>query len=533
MAATVRGPALKQAHDQPRTLLEALRRAQAENGGGREIVRDGDGAPLTYARLLAGAYALGARLDKHIRPGERVGMLLATGTPALVSFFAVHAAGGVPVMLNYSADATTVAEACAAAELSCVLTSRRFVRLGQLEEMAQAVERRARLLDVEDLRAELGRRDTLLAALRARLPFLARDRAVADDPAAILFTSGTTGRPKGVALSHANVLANIEQVRQHVPFEPSWVFFNAMPMFHSLGLVAGTLLPVLSGMTTVLHPSPLDRQRIPALIARTGATVLVSTDTFARLYARSAGADDLRGLRFVVLGGERVRDKTRELLARKTAAAVVEGYGITECAPVVALNHPDTNTPGSVGTLLAGIEARLEEVPDIDVGRRLFVRGPNVMLGYLDPERGGRIVPRGDDWFDTGDLVEIDDAGLLRLTGRLKRFAKIGAEMVSLEAVEDQADRIWPEAHHAAVVVEPVSADGEQIVLVTDAADATRGAYVARRGEEAASTAAVPHRVIVVDEVPLTATGQPRYETVRRLAHARLEGAADRDAQAN
>ena len=532
MAETVRGPALERGHDDRGTLLAALHRARREHGGSRGIVRDGESAPLTYARLLAGAYALGARLGTRLAPGTRVGLLLPTGTPALVAFFAVHAAGGVPVMLNYGADATTVGRACEAAQLRWVLTSRRFVRLARLEKIANAVEQRADLLDLEDLRGELGRLDQLVAALRARFRLLARDRADPDDAAAILFTSGTTGEPKGVALSHANMLANIEQVRQHVPFDPQRVFFHALPMFHSLGLVAGTLLPVLGGMKTVLHTSPLDRQRIPDLIAKTGANVLVATDTFARLYARSADDDQLRGLHYVVLGGERVRDKTREILAETTAADVLEGYGVTECAPVIALNQPEANEPGTAGRLLPGIEIRLEDVPDIDVGRRLFVRGPNVMLGYLDPERDGAIAARGDDWFDTGDLVEIDDDGFVRLTGRVKRFAKIGAEMVSLEAVEDEADRIWPEAHHAVVVVEAADQDGERIVLVTDQEDATRRDYASRRGEQGGATAAVPHHVLVVDEVPLTPTGQPRYEAVRRLARERLSGREER-VQAN
>ena len=532
MAETIRGPALARGEDDRGTLLAALHRARREHGGAWPIVRDGDGEPLTYARLLAGAYALGARLGTRLAPGTRVGLLLPTGTPALVAFFAVHAAGGVPVMLNYGADATTVARAAEVAQLRWVLTSRRFVRLAHLEEMATALEQRADRLDLEDLRAEIGRPAELLAALRARFPVLAREHAAPDDPAAILFTSGTTGEPKGVALSHANLLANIEQVRQHVPFDPDRVFFHAMPMFHSLGLVAGTLLPVLGGMKTVLHTSPLDRQRIPELIAETAANVLVATDTFARLYARSADGDQLRGLRYVVLGGERVRDKTRELLAQTTAADVLEGYGVTECAPVIALNQPAANRPGTVGRLLPGIEIRLEEVPDIDVGRRLVVRGPNVMLGYLDPERAGAIAPRGDDGFDTGDLVELDEDGFLRVTGRVKRFAKIGAEMVSLEAVEDEADRIWPEAHHAAVVVEAADDGGERIVLVTDQRDAGRSDYATGRGERGGARAAVPHHVVVVDAVPLTPTGKPRYEAVRRSARERLAGGEAR-VQAN
>ncbi|MFW5833988.1 MAG: AMP-binding protein [Pseudomonadota bacterium] len=521
MAETRTGQHLDLADDHPATLLEALRRARRRHGSTMEIVRDGEGARLDYGELLTSVYALGRRLGGLPAPAGRLGILLPTSAPALVAFFAAHAANRVPVLLNFTADPATLRASCRTARIETVLTSRRFLRAAGLQASADALERCATLVHLEDLRQEVGLVDKLVAALRTRFSFLAPDHAAADDPAVILFTSGTTGEPKGVALSHANLLANMEQLRQHVPFDPAWVFFDAMPMFHSLGLTGGALLPVLSGMKTVLHPSPLDKNRIAKLIEETGANVLVATDTFARLYARSASEDALRGLRFLVLGGERVRDTTRDLLAQKTSAVIVEGYGVTECAPVVTLNQPDANRAGTVGRLLPGIEARLEPVEDIDVGRRLLVRGPNVMLGYLDPDQDSAIARRGNDWFDTGDLVDIDEDGFVRMTGRVKRFAKVGAEMVSLEAIEAEADALWAEAHHAAVVVEGADG-GEQIVLVTDQPGAERSDYAAWAREHDIARVTIPDHVLVVDEVPLTATGQPRYEAVRRTARERL-----------
>ena len=324
-----------------------------------------------------------------------------------------------------------------------------------------------------------------------------------------------------MALSHENLQANIDQCRQHVDFDPDWVFFNPLPLFHSLGLTGGALLPILSGRKTVLHPSPLDRREVPRRIKASGANVLVATDAFARLYVRAAAKDELAGLDYAVLGGERVDETTRELWDEATDAAVIEGYGASEAAPVIAVNRPDDNTPGTVGTLVPGMEARLEAVEGVKEGKQLYVRGPNIMLGYLDADEPGRI-EQAEDWFDTGDLAEIDEDGFITITGRVKRFATIGGEMISLDRVEREARAQSEGANHAAMAVR--TEDGEQIVLVTDESEASREAFSDHLDEKDLDTRLIPKQIVDVDELPLTATGGPDYRRVRAIVREEIDG---------
>ncbi len=515
MAVALKGPSFPAPHvDQ--TLFGALLDARRRHGGSTLVLQDRDEKALSYDALLRAALAISAPIARRTSEKERVGVLLPTGAPAMIALFALHAIGRTPVLLNYSADAATMDASCRLAGVRTVLSSRRFIRAAGLEEAAAKLAEHSSIAHLEDLRDEISALDKLAAGVGAMAPALVRRRASPRDPALILFTSGTTGAPKGAALSHANILANIEQCRAFIPFDPEWVFFDPLPTFHSFGLTCGALLPILGGMKTVLYPSPLDYAHIPTLIRKSGANVLICTRTFAKLYARKADEQTFENLRYVVLGGEPVDERTRALYAERSSAEIVEGYGVTEASPVIAVNHPDDNRPGTVGKLLPGMEARLEEVPGIGDGKQLWVRGPNVMIGYLDPEAHGEIRPPADDWLDTGDLVTVDDDGFITVTGRVKRFARIGAEMVSLEAVEAHASAVWPDAGHAAVMFK--RSDGEEaIALVTDQVGAGREALTAWASEHGVSRLAVPRRVLVVDELPRIATGTPDYAAVRRI----------------
>ncbi|MBK5911119.1 hypothetical protein CCR85_06390 [Rhodothalassium salexigens] len=401
------------------TVFDALVRARRRHGGATVIVQEAGAAPLSYDRLIGNACALGQGLARLTAPAARVGMMLPTGTAALVAFFALQARGRVPVMLPWAATQETVAEAAAAAGVSLTLTARRFVDAADLAGHAKALREQAPLVDLSEIVSGLGPLAGAMAWLGRRLPMLRPGRRAPGDPAVILFTSGTTGRPKGVVLSHANILANVAQVRRHIRLARSQVFFTPLPLFHALGLNAGTLLPVLSGVRTVLHSSPLDHRRIPGLIRDSGANVLIATDPLARLYLHAAEDAALAGLDHVVLGGEPVRQSTLRRVAAKTGAEVLPGYGTTECAPVVAVNRPGACRSDTVGTLLPGMEAWLRPIPGVARGGRLLVRGPNVMLGYLDPAAPGRPLSRADVWFDTGDLARVDADRYLSILGRV------------------------------------------------------------------------------------------------------------------
>ncbi|MFW6412697.1 MAG: AMP-binding protein [Oceanicaulis sp.] len=271
----------------------------------------------------------------------------------------------------------------------------------------------------------------------------------------------------------------------------------------------------------MLHHDPLERKGVPKRIRESGANVLVATDAFARLYAKAAG-DALETLEFVVLGGERVDESTREALADACSAEVIEGYGLSEASPIVAVNQPGNNRPGTVGRLAPGMEARLEEVEGVDVGERLLIRGPNLMVGQLDPDEDGALSPLEGDWFDTGDLATCDADGFITITGRVKRFAKIGGEMVSLDRVVKEARALWSDADHAVLAVRRDDG-GEAVVLVTDEEEAGRDAFSAHVEERDLDRRLVPKHVLVVEQTPMTPTGSPDYPRIRELVHRELE----------
>jgi acyl-[acyl-carrier-protein]-phospholipid O-acyltransferase/long-chain-fatty-acid--[acyl-carrier-protein] ligase len=329
----------------------------------------------------------------------------------------------------------------------------------------------------------------------------------------VLFTSGSEGSPKGVVLSHVNVQANRSQVSARIDFGPSDIVFNALPMFHSFGLTCGTLLPIFSGLRVFLYPSPLHYRIVPELVYETNATIMFGTDTFLSGYARFAHPYDFYSMRYVFAGAEKLKEETRKIFAERFGVRIFEGYGATETSPVLSLNSPMHHQAGSVGRLLPGISYKLETVPGIEQGGKLIVQGPNVMLGYLRVENPGELERPDAAGYDTGDIVEIDDNGFIFLRGRVKRFAKIAGEMVSLSAVEDMASSIWPVSSHAVVNI-PDPKKGETLVLMTTQKDASRDSLSAYAREQGITELSVPKRLLLVDELPLLGTGKVDYPAV-------------------
>jgi acyl-[acyl-carrier-protein]-phospholipid O-acyltransferase/long-chain-fatty-acid--[acyl-carrier-protein] ligase len=292
--------------------------------------------------------------------------------------------------------------------------------------------------------------------------------------------------------------------------------FNPLPVFHCFGLTGGVLLPILTGMKAFQYPSPLHVKQIPPLVKDTKASILLATDTFVNQYARSAEPGELSGLKFVVCGAEKVRDETHNLVAERFGPVpLLEGFGATEASPVIAVNTPPDNRRGTVGPVLPAIEVRLDPVDGIPVGGRMFVRGPNVMAGYLN-EAGGVDAPE-DGWHDTGDVVTLDGDGYVRILGRVKRFAKIGGEMVSLTAAEDLASGLWPDARHAVVAMQDAR-KGERLVLVTDRLDASVNDLVAHAQALGAPELAVPRRIVRAPEIPVLGSGKTDYVAIQRMA---------------
>lgn len=507
-----------------RTLMQALLDAQKVHGHGKVVAEDVQRQPLTYRQLLTRICVLGAQLAARTAPAARVGVLLPNSVATLVTFFGLHLHGRVPAMLNFTAGLSGLQAAVKAAQLGTVITSRRFVEAARLEAVAAELGAHTRLVYLEDVAGALGAADKLRGWLRARTLRWSRDSlsgsAKPNDAAVVLFTSGSEGAPKGVVLSHSNLLANAAQLSARVDLSSRDIVLNALPLFHSFGLSAGTLLPLFAGMKVFFYPSPLHYRIIPELAYDLNATLLFGTNTFLQGYARFAHPYDFYSIRYAIAGAEKLQEETRRLYADKFGVRILEGYGATETSPVLAGNTAMESRAGTVGRLLPGIEFRIKPVPGVREGGRLVVRGPNVMLGYLRPSAPGVLEPPstedGPGWYDTGDIVQVDDEGFVTILGRAKRFAKVGGEMVSLSAAEELAMRAWPGARHAVVAV-PDPQKGEQLVLATEFAQATRQALLSVAKREGVTELCVPRRITVMKELPLLGTGKVDYGQLARL----------------
>jgi len=517
--------------DRRRSLFQALLDARKIHGGGKIVLEDIQRKPVTYNGLITRILALGGKLAGLTESGEAVGVLLPTAIACVVVFFGLSSRGRIPALLNYTAGANGLLSACKTARIKTVITARRFIEMAKLEDELALLQSQVKVVFLEDVAASIGLVDKAKAlaggwGLRA----YRECGGEGDKPAVILFTSGSEGEPKGVVLSHANLLANRDQLAAKIDLNAQDRLLNVLPLFHSFGLTAGTLTPLLSGMFSFLYPSPLHYRVIPEVAYDINATILFATNTFLTGYAKNAHPYDFYSLRYVFAGAEKLMPETRKLWSDKFGIRVLEGYGVTETSPALAVNTSMHCRQGSVGRLLPGIAHRLEPVEGIAGGGKLHVTGPNIMLGYFLPGEPGRLVPPasvfGTGWHDTGDVVEVDAEGYVFIKGRVKRFAKVGGEMVSLTAVEEIAGRLWPGSLHA-TATQAHPQKGEQIVLITTQAGAGRPALLEQVRKEGYSEIHLPRSIHVLEEMPLLATGKIDYRAV--AAWLETQGDAGRD----
>ncbi len=509
------------------TLFEALMDSMAIHGGNHRIAEDIQRSPLTYRQLIARSRILGDRIKREGRDGDRVGIMLPNMVSTLVCFFAVQVAGRVPAMLNFSTGAANIASAIQTAQIGRVYSSRQFVEKGRLQPLVTAMEQAgAEVSYLEDMAATIPLRVKLSGLVLSYCPWLLQrslPKRCAEDTAVVLFTSGSEGAPKGVALSHRNLLANRYQMAARIDFNATDRVFNALPVFHSFGLTGGTLLPVLSGASVFFYPSPLHYRIVPELAYDTNATILFGTDTFLSGYARFAHPYDFYNVRYIFAGAEKLKEETRRIYSEKYGVRILEGYGATETSPVIACNTPMHHKAGTVGRILPGIETQLEEVPGIAEGGKLKVRGPNVMQGYLLASAPGVLQPVEDGWYDTGDIVTLDAQGFVTIAGRAKRFAKIGGEMVSLTAVEKLAQAVWPGFTHAVIAV-PDAKKGEQLVLFSDNPKANRAELQQYGKEKGVSELSIPRQIEVVSAIPVLGTGKVDLVSLKEQYVQKLSG---------
>ena len=504
---------------QTNTLFHAFLDAISTHGRSTVLVEDMRQVEETYGELLKKSLALGRLATKITSPNENVGVLMPNVTNTICLIFGLSAFGRIPAMLNYTAGSAGIQNACTAACVKTIISSREFIQTAKLEETITGLQE-VTIVYLEDLRAQFSWLDKLwLMGFALWLPRLVAARTNPYHPAVVLFTSGSEGKPKGVVHSHSSILANIAQIKSIIDFSMQDKFMMVLPLFHAFGFTCGAIMPLIAGSRLFVYPSPLHYRVIPEVIYDRGCTVLFGTSTFLANYAKFANPYDFYKLRYVVAGAEKLNEEVRKTWVDKFGIRILEGYGATECAPVLAVNTPMASKTGSVGTLIPGLEPKLEQVPGIANGALLSVRGPNVMLGYYLYDNPGVIQSNHAGWHSTGDIVHIDEEGFLFIKGRVKRFAKIAGEMVSLETVESVANHASPQHQHAAST-QTDAQRGENIVLFTTDSNLNRELLSSSAKELGNPELAIARKLVIVEALPLLGTGKTDYVTLKTMAES-------------
>jgi len=499
-----------------KALFQAVLDARDTYGRKRIIAMDITRGSINYDQLVITSLILGDLFAPMTKKGENVGVLLPSSITTVGMILGLSLRGRVAAMLNFSAGAKNVLACAAATQVKTVATSRRFVEAGKFESLIEALQEGGlNVIWLEDLaKAKVNIFTKIGALIRARFMRASSAKGDPDAPALILFTSGSEGTPKGVALSSANIVANRNNLISAIDFCPKDVVMNAMPMFHVFGSAIGTMMPLLTGMKTFYYPTPLHYNIIPSIAYEIDATVMLGTDTFLYGFARNAHPFDFYKVRYVAASGERLRDRTKKLWNDKFGIRLLEGYGSTEASVIAANTALNFNTE-TMGRLLPGVSSRIDPVPGIKEGGRCYIKGTNVMLGYIKADNPGVIQPPEDGWYDTGDIVHVDDYGFMTIKGRARRFAKIGGEMVSLTALEEETERLWPGIRHAILAVQD-ERKGEQLLIVTEKQDADRDelfTYMKGRGYAEFS---IPKKIFPVPAIPLLGSGKTNYPELTR-----------------
>lgn len=502
-----------------RPILAALLEARKLYGKNKKIAADISRMEMSYQSLLTRSFILSDKLKLYLGNQQYVGVLLPNSLAVVATFTALQMSQKIPCMLNFSAGSANVLHACKIATVHTIITSRAFIEKGKLEPLLGSLQKEYIVIFLEDVRAAISGFDKLMGAVKALFPSLTLASNLSAtkpyDAAVVLYTSGSEGVPKGVALSHSNILANIYQSAARFDLNPSDKLFNALPVFHSFGLTIGMLLPMLRGISTFLYPSPLHYRVIPELIYDTDATIMVGTDTFYQGYAHYANPYDFRSIRLAVAGAEKLKESTRAMFSEKFGVSIMQGYGVTECSPVVSCNTEIYHQSGTVGRIFPGMDWQLEAVEGIARGGRLWIRGANVMIGYIKADQPGVVQSQGE-WYDTGDIVDVDANGAITILGRAKRFAKIAGEMVSLAAVEEFIALLAPNVLHAAITA-PDERKGEQVLLITEAQELTRAHLSHEAKQHGIPEIFLPKQIIVVDTMPLLGSGKIDYMRLKSV----------------
>jgi acyl-[acyl-carrier-protein]-phospholipid O-acyltransferase/long-chain-fatty-acid--[acyl-carrier-protein] ligase len=519
---------------------------QAKAQGNRLSVADSTGAKLTHHRLITAVLGFRDRLFTLVSEDSRVGVCLPSSVGGIITLLALLCLGKTLVNLNYTASVPALKAAIAEAGLKHVISSKRFIEnLAKKGFSVDGVFDEVEMLYLEDIRKTISQKELFKKYLMVKFLPVAALKAILVNPissnkvAAILFSSGSEGRPKGVELTHRNIVGNARQAGEALEARADDVILSILPIFHAFGLTVTTLLPLIEGVTAVCHPDPTDTGSIGELTQQFKATILCGTSTFFRLYAkaRNVTPEMFNTLRIIVAGAERLAPEVRVLFEEKFKKVIFEGYGTTELSPVSHSNRPDTDTNirqkmGTVGHPLPGIMARIidpETEKELPIGESglIVVGGVNVMKGYLNaPEKTSEVLlyEHGIRWYKTGDKGRLDPQGFLTILDRYSRFAKLGGEMISLGAIENQINiAVNHEDVEVLAVAVPDLKKGEKIILLCT------GPYSTDEIENIVKTSELPNLMrpseyLLVEAIPKLGTGKSDFSAAKKLVLERLAG---------
>jgi acyl-[acyl-carrier-protein]-phospholipid O-acyltransferase / long-chain-fatty-acid--[acyl-carrier-protein] ligase len=478
--------------------------------GEKKLIIEDLNASMTYKDLLLAIYVFQNKLKPLLKDEQVIGTFLPTAVGNVLTLFSLFKLGKTPALLNFSMGQKALMDCVETASVKVVLTSRAFIKAGELESSLEALKEKCEIIFLEDIKSDISTSDKI----KGLSDYTLSKKSLSDNNEIILFTSGSENKPKGVILTHDNVFSNIHQALSAVDISPNDRIINALPMFHSFGLTAGTLLPLLTGTYLFQYPSPLHHKVIPELVYQKEGSIIFGTSTFFSMYGKNAHSYDFRTLRLAIAGAEKLNNEVYQLWLDRFGVRIYEGYGVTETAPIISLNTPLTYKKGTVGPMLPGMEYHLEKIEGIEEGGNLFVKGPNIMKGYLIHEKG--FVPL-EEWHNCGDIVKVDDEGFISIISRLKRFSKIGGEMVSLNLIEDLATEFYGSRVVAAVSI-PDKRKGEKIILFSTKKDFLLKDFKKYIKTTKNSSLLAPKEMYLIDSIPLLGSGKTDYVSLQRQA---------------
>jgi acyl-[acyl-carrier-protein]-phospholipid O-acyltransferase/long-chain-fatty-acid--[acyl-carrier-protein] ligase len=520
----------------PRDLLHAKFIRMAKRRWFSFCMADTTGAELKYGKALIGARLLASWVRRHSPDESMVGVLLPASVGGALANIAVSLAGKVPVNLNFTSGAEAMRRAMEQCGIKTILTSRLFLtkaNLAELPGMVYLEELRKTFTPVQQISALLS--SLLLPALFLEWRHTRNQKP--DDLATVIFSSGSTGVPKGIMLSHHNIVSNIEGIEQVIQFKPEDRIMGVLPLFHSFGFTGTLWLPLLAGFGAVYHPNPTDAKTIGETVKKFRATLFISTPTFYAGYLRRCSAEEFASLHYVIAGAEKLREPIARAYKEKYGIEILEGYGCTELAPVVSVNIPDVihdnekqigNKPGTVGHPIPGVAVK---VVDPDSGKplpwgapgMLVAKGGNLMLGYLgQPELTAQVMR--DGWYVTGDIASIDEDGFIRITDRLSRFSKIGGEMVPHMKIEEVINEILGGAGCAVTAIADPQR-GEKLVAFYAANGVSPQELWEKLNRSDLPKLWIPKRENLhpIEAIPLLGSGKADLKKVKELALERVQ----------